>query len=577
MLAPFGYVKAPAEVRPPAEMLRMADGYRWEMPDGSTAEKQIKLYAVQTWIATAVDHTANIAATALYSVKRVAGEPGGGDDEDLPNHDFENLLRRPNPSQSRGEFLRDAFTMFRVTGNLYIHLNRLSEQTEPRELWIVPSNMIEPIPDGRSYIHGYKFTPPGKAAEFIEPWQIMHLKTSNPYNPFVGLSALQSLVIDAYADLAQQKWNLAFFDKNNAKLPQILAFKHMVADPEWNKIKAERDSEWGGTNRSGVTLLRGVGDTLQLIQATATQDQMEFLEARQFTKEEIYGKLAPGLASILAVNATEANAKVGERILISYGVWPALNQMGEKFSSDLLPLYEENLDGAFDDIRPRELAEEEKFFTINEIRHRRFKAEPLYLDDSQSARLEEETAIAGEGQGMALEERDRQLALAKADFAPKTGALAKPDTASGTKPDKGKAKTLDPRGLMFTAQIGPATALPGDTSKPAAPAMPPMPALPPGKPDEGGFPSKDDPAKAADIDELEQWERFALKRLKKGKWERNPSDFETFVVPPEQRERIDAALKATDTVNEVRRLFAKERQSDLARLAAAIEKATPHL
>ena len=38
---------------------------------------------------------------------------------------------------------------------------------------------------------------------------------------------------------------------------------------------------------------------------------MQFLEERNFTKEEIFGKLAPGLASVLAVNATEANALAG--------------------------------------------------------------------------------------------------------------------------------------------------------------------------------------------------------------------------------------------------------------------------
>jgi hypothetical protein len=558
----MGYNKA-APKSPPGEMLSMAEGYRWEVPSAYEAEKQARLYATLTWISTAIDHSANIAATGLYSVKQVADEPGGGDDTDLPNHDFEKLMRKPNPMQSRGEFLRDAFTMYRVTGNLYLYLNAPAEGVAPLELWIVPTQMMRPLPDGNSYILGYEFTAPGKAPEFVEPWKICHLKTANPNNPFVGLSALQSLAIDAYADLAQQKWNAAFFDKNNAKLPSILAFKAMVGEPEWQKIKAERDREWSGTNRTGVTLLRGVGDSLQLLQATATQEQMEFLESRAFTRGEIYGKLAPGLDSILAINATEANAKIGKAILIEFGVWPVLSQIGEKFSSDILPLYGENLIGAFDDIRPLEVAEEEKFFTINEIRQRRYKAGPLFLDESQAAALAEDMAQEAENNALAVE----QLGQAR----PKPAPFGKADMPPAAKPGKTEkpkgGKQLDPRGLMFVAPIGPQTPLAGDPTAPPPkpPAPPPMQA--------GGPPGaeKDEPQPdpAAVKAELEAWERLAVKHLATG-YDFRPRSLDVFTVG-----RIKTALKSAQTAAAVKAVFAAERGGDetLRDLTAALREA----
>jgi phage portal protein BeeE len=259
ILEELGYSKA-AAARPPSQLLSLADGYRWEMPEAVGAEKQIRLYQQLTWISTAIDNTANIAATGVFGVRQVAGEPGGPDDEDLPNHPFEKLLRRPNPSQSRGEFLRDSFTTFRITGNLYWFLNRPSENVPPSELWIVPSQMMRPLPDGRSYIRGYEFTAPGKTAEFIEPWKIFHMKTANPLNPFVGLSAVQSLVWDAYGDLAQQKFNLSMFDENAGKMPGIIVFKDMVAQPMWEEITKKRNTEWGkGAKHAGPMMLRGVG------------------------------------------------------------------------------------------------------------------------------------------------------------------------------------------------------------------------------------------------------------------------------------------------------------------------------
>lgn len=548
--ARLGYLKA-QQPKPPGEMLAIGEGYHWDVPEASEHDRQMRLYATLTWINTAIDIPAGIAADGRYSVTRISGEPDGPDDEEQINHPFERLLYRPNPSSSRGEFMRDCYTMFKVTGNLYLFNNALSEGAPPDELWLIPSHMIRPIPDGRSYVAGYEFTPPGQVAEFIEPWKIVHMKTSNPANPFVGLSAIQSLALDAYADLAQQKWALGFFDKNNAKLPSILAFKHMVADPEWRKIIAERDREWGGTNRSGVTLLRGVGDSLQLIQASASQKDMEFLQARNFTKEEIYGKLAPGLASILAVNATEANSIAGKSSLIEYAVWPFLVQLAEKLSAQLLPLYGDNLRGEFEDMRLsnrildlEEQAAYERTHTVNEVRSEYYDEGPLELDPEIVAQME-------------AEEQEKQDNLEKLPAAMQAQA--------------GKATTpaLDPRGRMFVAQISPNTPVPGE-KKPAAPpqfgaAQPPQQA----SDDIPGDVDKVDDQTAMQA-EMKAWENFALKRLGRP----GSREFEPRAIDLLSAMRIKSALIRAKTADDVRAVFALERGGEqlVERAVTALER-----
>lgn len=551
MLAPLGYTKR-TDPAPPQAMSLLAEGSRWEMPDATVAEKQARLYAALTWIATAVDRTAELGSAGVYSVSQEQGGPDG-DSADLPNHPFELLLRKPNPSQSRGEFLRDALSWYKVTGNLYLYLNALGENAAPDELWIVPSTLMEPIPDGASYVKGYKFTPPGKPAIFVPKWQVMHLKTFNPFSPFVGLSAVQSLALDAWGDLAQQKWNLSLFDKNAGRFPGVLAFKQMFANPEWERMVRERDEQWGGPKQAQVMMLRGVGDAVQWLPSALSQKEMDFLAGRAFTKEEIYGKLAPGLASILAVNATEANAIAGKSTLIEFGVWPMLEQLGQKFEAELLPLYGENLTGCFDDMRQtnrimdlQEQAEFAKYHTVNEVRAEYYDEEPLYLDESQKAALEEDMAQHEDNNALALEQRAAAQPKppakkpAKAEYAPpaKKPAVAKP------------SQQLDPRGLMFAAQIGPATPLPGDATQP-----PPAPPLPPVAPPPGdAMPDKETPAKA---EELEAWERFALKRLGRG-----GREFEPRALPWDQAGRIKASLKTAATEAAVRAVFARERTSD---------------
>lgn len=558
VLARFGYAKAPVPYEPPPAQLRaMADGYKWDVPDASLHERQARLYAALSWIRMAVDNTAQMGAAGVYSVARQVGEPGGADDEDLPNHPFEKLLRRPNPLQSRGEFLRDSLSWFKTTGNLYLYLNKLGgEDAPPDELWILPSTMINPVPDGSSYIAGYVFTPPGKPAIPIERWQIMHLKTWNPLNPFVGLSAVQTLALAAFGDIAQQKFNNEFFGKDGGRFPGVLGFKNMVAQSEWDEIIATRDREWGGTNRAALMLLRGVGDNLQYLPAAMSQKEMEFLESRAFTRAEIFGLLAPGLDSILAINATEANAIAGKATLIEFGVWPALEQLGQKFEAELLPLYEDNLTGAFDDMRQtnrildlQEQQEFAKYHTVNEVRNEYYDEDPLYLDESQAAALEEDAAQNTENRDMALAQLN-----GKPPSKPAFGKADQPPSAP-----KGK---LDPRGLMFVAQIGPATPLPGDPTKPPpAPPMPPV-APPPGNADS-------EPAKPSDgqvADEMAKWERWAVKRLGGGGREFEPRVLDVF-----RAGRIKTALKAALTEDAIHAVFASERATDPALAEAVAE------
>jgi len=559
-LARIGYAKAHAAPVPvPGELLALAGSYKWDMSTADGAGKQAQLYAAVNWISAAIERVAEFGGVAQFSVTRQAGPDDA--DTDIPNHPFELLLRHPNPDQSGSEFLRDVISWFKLTGNAYIFLNATSEGAPPDELWIVPSQMMRPLPDGASFIRGYEFTPNGQRPIFVDAWRILHLKTFNPLNPFVGLSAVQALALDAYGDIEQQKWNLALFGKNNGKFPGILAFKHAIADPEWSKLKATRDTEWGGSNRPGVVMLRGVGDTIQWLPAGFSQKDMEFLGGRNFTKEMIYGRLAPGLASILAVNATEANAIAGKAILIEFGVWPILEQIGQKFSAKILALYGPDLVGTFDDLRQtnrildlQEQTEYAKYHTVNEVRAEYYGDDPLYLDKSQMEHLADNEAAAAERSAQALAQ------FGKVDATPEA-----------------QSTVLDPRGLMFAAQIGPSTPLPGE--KQAAPPMM-FPAQPPMMQQPGAAGSdlvvpNADPA--AELAELAKWEKFAIARAGKG-----GREFEPRRLPLFQAARINTALKAAVTVAEVHAVFQRERETpgllDVAvKLTAAIEQAVAKL
>jgi hypothetical protein len=115
-----------------------------------------------------------------------------------------------------------------------------------------------------------------------------------------------------------------------------------------------------------------------------TQSDMQFLEGRKANKEEIFALFAPGLSSVLDVNATEANSMAGRATFIELGVWPLLSLVGEKVTNDILRSMESDTIARFEDIRAtdkvleiQEIDSFSKVHTVDEVRARWYNADPL--------------------------------------------------------------------------------------------------------------------------------------------------------------------------------------------------------
>ena len=365
-------------------MLADAQNQRYAGPSGARYQNQADLYRHLSWVHVAVGTVSRIAAGVAFDVKRYAGPTLYGRERltDLPNHPFEQLLQRPNPLDSRFELLETTFAFRQLTGNAYWWLNRSSPDAPPTEIWPIMPFQIQPIPDGSSYLRGYLFSPWGfygghlieNPPVFLELHEVVHFRSFNPGSRFLGLSPIEALATAAEADLRAQTYNANFFAADNAKPPGALAFADPIPDSDWEKMKKDMQREHGADKRR-LLMLRGVGEGVRWLQMGLTQQEMDFLNSRRFTKEEIFAVFAPGLAAAIDVNATEANSRTGKECLVEFAVWPLLTSVAEKITNDLLPVYGDHLVGSFADIRPtdadqrlRDIEVAARFHTVNEIR-----------------------------------------------------------------------------------------------------------------------------------------------------------------------------------------------------------------
>lgn len=367
----------------PAWALANAADQRFDMPEHGLATAQGELYQRLSWVQIAVATIANAAAVQALNVHRLAGE----DTEDLDDHEFERLLRHPNPLMSRYDLLYATMAYRELTGNAYWWLNRPSQAAAPAEIWLIPSNRIRPVPDDRLYLKGYEYDAGSGGTMMLPTEAVCHFKRFHPGNAFVGLSPIEALATVAVGDMAAQRWNANFFAKSNAKAAGALVFSDPIPDSDWTRMQAEFARQYGGTERQ-LMMLRGAGSGgVSWLQMAANQADMEFLSGRQFTKEEIFQAfgLPPGLWD---KNATEANATAAKAALSEYTVWPLLTAIAETITNHILPAYGDNLVAEFEDPRKADrsmdLAEHQEYaktHTINEIRREIHGDDPLPPDD----------------------------------------------------------------------------------------------------------------------------------------------------------------------------------------------------
>lgn len=370
-------------------LLETANVEQWNIPDPVVYRNQAELYRLVPAVVTAFDMIGKLGAPQKYKVKQLEADE---EETEINNHELEQLLNEPNPLDSGLELRKATIIGKGLAGNFFWWLNKPSPDAPPVEIWAIPQDRIKPVPDERLYLRGYLYDPGwGQGGGFdnhpdvgipLETWEVVHFKRYNPFNPFIGLSILEALAMTGRGDISAREWNTRYFGQNNARLEGMLLFADPINEPDW--IKLQRQFKDAAAKREQM-MLRGVGKGgVEWKQAAATRKDMDFLAGLQDNKETIYDVIAPGLASMLAINANVANSETGERIFRNFTVWPELEEISDKIEQKLLPLYGENLRGEFEDVRITdrmlEMKEQETYaltHTIDEIRAEYYQQDPI--------------------------------------------------------------------------------------------------------------------------------------------------------------------------------------------------------
>lgn len=346
--------------------------FLWD--DLAHAARQNGVYAGSPWVYVAVNRIAEAAALVPIRVLR----PVDGELVADPGHPLARLLNAPNPFMSRFELIEQTVGALELTGDAFWFLAG-DASGQPTQIWPLRPDRVRVVPDPQQYVRGYVYEIDGGAIP-LEAAEVVHFRRWHPAHDYHGLSPLAAAQMAVDTDRAMSRWNHGTFGVDYAVPAGIVNIEAPISDADFERIKREWRASYGGPQRR-TAFLRGGGVSWQEIGLRHTD--VDFLQGRRANRDEILNIFGVPVG-LVSENATEANAKVAERLFIERTLWPKLARLAAKVTGELAPFWPGGIQVAFEDIRPTdtalrldEIRAAYPVLTVNEIRQRYYQLPPL--------------------------------------------------------------------------------------------------------------------------------------------------------------------------------------------------------
>ena len=304
----------------------------------------------------------------------------------VEGHEFETLFSRPNPDS---RFMDRSFTLQYTAWWLLVRGEAYWWQVEDRagglaRLMPVPASRMGPMPDPKTYIAGFLYTPRhGQKPMPIPVEKTCFFRTPNIFDYHRGLSPLSAASLELETDHAAAKWNKDTFVKE-AALRLLLGLPKEMGRRDYETRKDELEELLA---KKGLRyIISRTGDLTAKV-LDSTHKDLEFMEGRIQNREAI-DRVFGVPAGFWAKEASRANTEAARATLIEYTVYPLHVATAEAVTSQIIiPRYGEGLRGRFEDIRPRDrrllVVERRQYWQVKTVDEARSDLGLAELEDAE--------------------------------------------------------------------------------------------------------------------------------------------------------------------------------------------------
>ncbi len=278
-----------------------------------------------------------------------------GNRKEIVTHPLLDLLSRPNPQQSRNQFLASVAGHLLISGNSWIE--KVAPRSRvPRELWTKRPDRMKVIPGEKGVPAAYEFSI-GQGEVVTWPVNqmngrsdIIHIKTFHPTNDWYGMSAIEAAAFSVDQHNESGKWNMWRLQNDGRPSGAFVIDPKAgigLGDEEYQRLKAQIDDMVSGPQNAGrPLLLEGGADWKEMGLNAVDMDWMQgrFAAARDVAMA--FG-MPPQMLGIPGDN-THRNMEEARLWLWEQTIIPLLDFILSDLNWWLAPLFGEDLTLAFD-------------------------------------------------------------------------------------------------------------------------------------------------------------------------------------------------------------------------------------
>ena len=296
----------------------------------------------------------------LLVMKKTDGEP-----EEVPGHELELLLRRPNKYWSGRLMWMATIAELLVRGNSY-WIKLRDSQYRVVELWWVPGSLMTPKwpSDGTEFITHYEYKPDGRASK-VDVDDVVHFRYGiDPDNTRLGLSPLASVLREVFTDQEAAQFTASIL--KNMGIPGLIISPDgdAVIDPEDMKAAKEELKQRYSGGRRGEPFIAGA--PTKVSQFGFNPQQLDLRGLRRVSEERVSAVLGiPAIVAGLGAGldrSTFANMKEAREMAYETTIITLQGIVGDDLANQLLDDFESSPDLfelAFDLSNVRVLQEDE--------------------------------------------------------------------------------------------------------------------------------------------------------------------------------------------------------------------------
>lgn len=267
------------------------------------------------------------------TVMRKAAELGADFEEVTDGHPLLELLARSNPYTNGYDLTVLRVVWQELTGNAYLHIVQSPALGRPSELWPMPPQWTEIIPDEQRFIAGFRYGRSFEGRIDMEPEEVIHFKRPNPRDLFYGMGKLEAAWGAAEANAALHEMDLSFF-ANHARPDHALVVKGNASDEQLEALEKQIQTKLRGTRKSGHFLV-----TTADIELKPMQFPTKDLSGREEIVEEIAAVFGVPVSMLKANDPNLASATQGFAGWREMTVLPLCRMDEEVLNQRLLPLF----------------------------------------------------------------------------------------------------------------------------------------------------------------------------------------------------------------------------------------------